>query len=251
MQFHHCCPPPPPPLKKSFWPVATRVGAGVVRSRRFLGEVGFLTTLGVRFLCPTPEVRLDHFYIALLNWEFLLKWYNFCWNGIISVETFVETDISCCVHDFHWFQQPKFIPLMLRSRSLIFFLRLRNPGGHPWKNTLLAESWIATAFQLVGVIEAAVRARNCQPAVCYYSAISTKNNTTRKIVSLSNILVWIKGRFGSINKNINAPIFLEAIFLGAVISRGRNLITSRLERNHRLQPHGMCCAASNGKNRSG
>jgi len=25
------------------------------------------------FFCPTPNVQLDHFYIALLNWEFLLK----------------------------------------------------------------------------------------------------------------------------------------------------------------------------------
>jgi len=41
-------------------------GAGVVRSRMFLGgvEVGFLTTLGVGvgFVCPTPTpgVQLDH-----------------------------------------------------------------------------------------------------------------------------------------------------------------------------------------------
>jgi len=30
-------------------------GCGVVRSRRFLGGVGF------GFFCPTPEVQLDHF----------------------------------------------------------------------------------------------------------------------------------------------------------------------------------------------
>ena len=44
--------------------------------------VGFLTTVGVGvgFFCPTPDVQLDHFYITLLNWEFLLKWYNFCRN---------------------------------------------------------------------------------------------------------------------------------------------------------------------------
>jgi len=57
------------------------VGVGVVRSRKFLGGVGFLATLGVGvgFFCPTPtpNVQLDHFYITLLNWEFLLKWYNF------------------------------------------------------------------------------------------------------------------------------------------------------------------------------
>ena len=72
------------------------VGAGVVRSRRFLGGVGvrFLTTLrvGVEFFCPTPtpDVQLDcFFYITLLNWEFLLKWYNF-------FESFVETDFLLC-----------------------------------------------------------------------------------------------------------------------------------------------------------
>jgi len=41
------------------------VGAGVVRSRGFLGGVGCLTTLGaeVRFFCsaPTLDVQLDHF----------------------------------------------------------------------------------------------------------------------------------------------------------------------------------------------
>ena len=50
------------------------------RSRRFLGGVGFLTTLGVEVgsFCPTPDVQLDHiFYITLLNWEFLLNCYNF------------------------------------------------------------------------------------------------------------------------------------------------------------------------------
>jgi len=34
-----------------------------MRSRRFLGGVGVLTTLGVGFSCPipTPDVQLDHF----------------------------------------------------------------------------------------------------------------------------------------------------------------------------------------------
>jgi len=31
-------------------------------------------------LTPTPEVQLDHFYITLLSWEFLLNRYNFSWN---------------------------------------------------------------------------------------------------------------------------------------------------------------------------
>jgi len=52
---------------------------GVVRSRRFLGGVGFLTTLGVGagvgFFCPTPDVRLDHFLhrIPVEMVQFLLK----------------------------------------------------------------------------------------------------------------------------------------------------------------------------------
>jgi len=38
-------------------------GVGVVSSRRFLGGVGFLTTLGVGggFFYPTPDVQLDNF----------------------------------------------------------------------------------------------------------------------------------------------------------------------------------------------
>ena len=56
-------------------------GAGVIRNRRFLGVVGFLTTLGVGVgffsPTPTPDVQLDHFCIILLTWEFLFKWYNF------------------------------------------------------------------------------------------------------------------------------------------------------------------------------
>jgi len=51
---------------------------GVVKSRKFLGGVGFLPTLGVGvgFFCPTTVVQLDHFLHALLNCEFLLKWYT-------------------------------------------------------------------------------------------------------------------------------------------------------------------------------
>jgi len=53
--------------------------------------------------------------------------WNFCWNRFLAVH-----------HDFHWFQQPNFIPFMLRSQiqkfwkgwSQIFRVWLRNPG--PW-----------------------------------------------------------------------------------------------------------------------
>jgi len=56
-----------------------------------------------RIFCrtPTPEVQLDHFYITLLSWEFLLNRYNF------------------------WRSEG-------RSWSQTFYLRLRNPGCHTW-----------------------------------------------------------------------------------------------------------------------
>jgi len=42
--------------------------------------VGIQTMLGVEvgveMFCPTPEVQLIYFFITLLSWEFLLKWYN-------------------------------------------------------------------------------------------------------------------------------------------------------------------------------
>jgi len=36
-------------------------------------------TVASRIFCPTPtpEVQLNHFYITLLSWEFLLNRYNF------------------------------------------------------------------------------------------------------------------------------------------------------------------------------
>ena len=56
-----------------------------------MGAVGILKTLGVGFFIRL-RLRMSSwiiFYITLLNWEFLLKWYNFFW-------TFAETEISCC-----------------------------------------------------------------------------------------------------------------------------------------------------------
>jgi len=62
-------------------------------------EVGFLTTLGVGVSCFFVQFQMSNwiiFYSTLLNWEFLLKWYNFfwnfCWNTFLAVR-----------HDFHWF----------------------------------------------------------------------------------------------------------------------------------------------------
>ena len=70
--------------------------------------VGFLTTLGVGFLCPTRMPSWIIFYIALLNWEFLLKWY-------ISFETFVESEIYCCVPWFPLISAAKFHSLYVKK----------------------------------------------------------------------------------------------------------------------------------------
>jgi len=60
---------------------STKQGCGVVRRRRFLGRVGFLITLtvGVGFFVRHRLRKYNRiiFYITFLNWEFLLKWYNF------------------------------------------------------------------------------------------------------------------------------------------------------------------------------
>jgi len=75
---------------------------------------------------------------------------NSCWNGTIYVETFVETEISCCASRFPVILTAKFHSLyvkeseiferleiletqsreskILESRSRIFYFRLRNPG---------------------------------------------------------------------------------------------------------------------------
>jgi len=68
-----------------------------LRSRRFLSRVGFLTRLavGVGFFVQLRKSNWIIFYITLLSWEFLLKWYNslrnFCWNRFLAVH-----------HDFYW-----------------------------------------------------------------------------------------------------------------------------------------------------
>jgi len=73
-------------------------GVWVVRSRRFLGGVGFLTPLGVgvRFFCPTPKDQLDHVLhhtpklgIAVEMEQFLIK-------------LLLKQIIIAVYHDFHW-----------------------------------------------------------------------------------------------------------------------------------------------------
>ena len=81
------------------------------------------------------------FYITLLNWEFLLKWYtlfwNFCWNR----------DYPLCTTAFIDFN---FIASMLRSRkfrkgrSCTFYLRLRNPGSQKRYSAPAADSCLAS-----------------------------------------------------------------------------------------------------------
>jgi len=72
-------------------------GCRVARSRRVLGGVGFLTTLGARvvFFCPTQEVQLNHFrhHIPKLGIpvEMVQFFWNFNWNRIHAV-----------YRDFHW-----------------------------------------------------------------------------------------------------------------------------------------------------
>jgi len=110
--------------------------------RKFLAGIGirFLTTLrvGVGFFVRLRMSSWIMFYITRLNWEGLLKWYNF-------FETFVEAEISCCVPRFPLLLTAKFHSLcvkeseseiserlkseseILGTRSRIFYLRLRNP----------------------------------------------------------------------------------------------------------------------------
>jgi len=115
------------------WCCEQGYGAGVLRSRRFLGGfgVGFLTTLGVGvgFFCPTPDVQLDNFLhhtpklgIPLEMVQFLLK--------------LLLKQISSCASRFPLILTTKFHSLYVKEseileswcRSRIFYLRLRNPG---------------------------------------------------------------------------------------------------------------------------
>jgi len=67
-----------------------------LRSRRFLGGVGFPTTLGlgVGFFCLTPKVQLDHVlhHTPLLGIPVEMPQF--------LIQTFIETDHSCCVPRF-------------------------------------------------------------------------------------------------------------------------------------------------------
>ena len=91
------------------------------------GEVGFLTTLGVGFFCPSPDVQLDHF----LN--HILKLGIPCWNGIVSFETFVETEISCCAPRLPLIVAVKFHSLYVEeSESGVGFLERLSRSSKFW-----------------------------------------------------------------------------------------------------------------------
>ena len=75
----------------------------------FLGEVGFLATLGVGvgFFCPTPNAQVDHFLHHTPKMGILGKMIQFLLQ-------FVETIIPSCV--------PRF-PLILSQISFILWSR--------------------------------------------------------------------------------------------------------------------------------
>ena len=111
-----------------------------------------------RIFCPTPYVHLDHFYITLLNLEFLLKWYNFFWN---------RDFLLCRLPRFPLILTAKFNSLyvkeseseiletrsreseILGSRSRIFYLRLRNLGFNP--NSPCVRPWCTRHIALVAI----------------------------------------------------------------------------------------------------
>jgi len=134
-------------------------GVGVARSRRFLGGVRFLRTLrvGVGLFYATPTVRLNHFLHCTHKFGILTR---ACWNDAISLETFVETENSCCVPRFPLIascykivDSQSSLNVMLRSRcqdrkfwkgrswSRTFYPRPRNPAWHSIFSVITHDSW--------------------------------------------------------------------------------------------------------------
>jgi len=70
-----------------------------LRSRRVLGGVGFLTTLGVGvgIFCPTPDVQLDHFSHHTPKFGIPVEMVQFL-SKLLLKQTFLAV-----YHDFHWF----------------------------------------------------------------------------------------------------------------------------------------------------
>ena len=111
------------------------------------------------------------FHITLLNWEFLLKWYNFvwdfCWDRYFLLCTTISTDFnsqisfpSCWgVGSRKFLKGRKF--WKRRSWSRIFYLRLRNPACY------------LSMFNLAYVV------KHIQ-SVNRYSINNTRSRTTRR-----------------------------------------------------------------------
>jgi len=82
-------------------------------------------TLGVRigFFCPTPtpDVQSEHFYITLLSWEFLLKWYNFflnfCWNRGFLLCTTISIDFNSQISFPLWYVKESKSEILERLES--------------------------------------------------------------------------------------------------------------------------------------
>jgi len=87
---------------------------------------------------PTPEVQLDHFYITLLSWEFLLNRYNFLWNFCWN------RGILAMYHDFHW--------VLVQGAESEILERLESdilpPTPQPWMPT-----WLMASIGLVMVMQ--------------------------------------------------------------------------------------------------
>ena len=77
--------------------VSLKQGCGVVRSRRFLGGVGFLTTLGVGvgFFCPTPDAQLDHFLHHIPKLRIPVEMVQFLEKLLLNQR------LLAVYHDFH------------------------------------------------------------------------------------------------------------------------------------------------------
>jgi len=84
----------PDPVRSSPDPCSS-----LIRSRRFLGGVGFLTTLGagVGFFCPTPDVQLDHFLNHTLKLGIPVEIVQFL-SKLLLKQRFLPVH-----HDFHRF----------------------------------------------------------------------------------------------------------------------------------------------------
>ena len=88
----------------------------MLRSRRFLDGVGFLTTLVVRvgFFCPTPDVQLDHFLQHIPKLGILDEMVQFLLKLLLK-------QISCCALRFPLLLPAKFQSTDVKGRNQKFW----------------------------------------------------------------------------------------------------------------------------------